>query len=103
GHGRTSLDSHQALPTVEAAASRFLEAGGDLALICRSGEHQLAAARAIRRLRDAGRLAEEEARRARRRAAWGRLGPAQGPKVIGAPEHRALAEEVRRRAGEAFR
>ena len=89
--------------TVEAAASRFLEAGGDLALICRSGEHQLAAARAIRRLRDAGRLAEEEARRARRRAAWGRLGPAQGPKVIGAPEHRALAEEVRRRAGEAFR
>lgn len=82
--------------TVEEATVRFLEAGGDLALICASSERQLAAARAVRRLRED----RMEARQARYRAARSRLGPAPGSGIIGAPEHRALAEEVRRRAEE---
>lgn len=90
--------------TVEAAALRFLEAGGDLALISASSEHQAAAARAVRRWREAGGLgSDREAYRERRRAARSRLGPAPGAAIIGAPEHRALAEEVRRRAEEATR
>jgi beta-N-acetylhexosaminidase len=84
---------------VPAAAVRFLEAGGDLALVCRHPEGREAAVAAIRAAVEAGRLSLEGAV-ARRRALRALL-PEAAPEVgmIGCAEHRALAEEVARRGG----
>jgi beta-glucosidase-like glycosyl hydrolase len=78
---------------------RFLAAGGDLALICRDRATHAAALGAV-----AAALAEERlvvASARRRRAAlraWAAARPAPDVAVIGCHEHRALAEEVARRA-----
>jgi len=82
------------------AARRFLGAGGDLALVCRSREAHREAATAIGRDIDRGALDLGQA--VRRRQAVRRLIDAVGARpdvsVIGCPEHRALAEEVARRS-----
>ena len=87
---------------VAAAARRFLGAGGDLALICRSAEARDAAVAAIERDLELGALDPAPARR-RRRAVLA-LVTAAGPRpdlsVIGCAEHRALADEVARRSAE---
>lgn len=86
-------------PVAEAAV-RFLEAGGDLCLICRPGPHQEEAARAVLAAVASGRLSRQ-----RIEAALGRIrglrdrvaGPPEsrpGLDVIGCPEHQALAEKV---------
>jgi len=84
------------------AARRFLAAGGDLALICRDQEARDRALATIEREIERGAL--DVAPAARRRRAIRRLidaaGPRPDPSVIGCPEHRALAEEVARRAAE---
>ena len=85
---------------VAGAATRFLTAGGDLALVCRDGAAWTGAAGAIRHAADAGRVDLESARlrrvtlRDRVRAS----GPPPPSSIIGCPEHRALAEDVRRRS-----
>jgi beta-N-acetylhexosaminidase len=80
------------------AAVRFLAAGGDLALVCRSAEARREAAVAIGAEIDRGRL--DLAAAAGRRRAVRRLVEAAGPppdvSVIGCAEHRALADEVSR-------
>ncbi len=84
---------------VAEAAVRFLEAGGDLALVCRDAGARREAVSAIVAAVAAGRLSLRAA--AARRAVLQRLlatrGPAPHPQVIGCSEHRALAEEVARR------
>ena len=84
------------------AARRFLGAGGDLALICRSTEARDAAVATIERDLERGVLDPAPARR--RRRAMRRLVDAAGPRphlsVIGCAEHRALADEVARRSAE---
>ena len=84
------------------AARRFLEAGGDLALICRSEEERRRALAMLER--EIARGALDPAPAARRRQAIRRLIAAAGPRpdvsVIGCAEHRALAEEVARRSAE---
>ena len=85
---------------VAGAATRFLTAGGDLALVCRDGAAWTGAAGAIRHAADAGRVDLESARlrrvtlRDRVRAS----GPPPPSSIIGCPDHRALAEDVRRRS-----
>jgi beta-N-acetylhexosaminidase len=83
---------------VARAAVRFLAAGGDLALVCRSADGRRDAAVAIGREIDRGAL--DLAAAASRRRAVRRLVEAAGPppdvSVIGCAEHRALAEEVSR-------
>ena len=83
---------------VAGAAVRFLVAGGDLALVCRSGEARREAAAAIGAAIDGGIFDCGAA--VRRRRAVRRLVEAAGPppdvSVIGCAEHRALAEEVSR-------
>lgn len=83
---------------VAGAARRFLTAGGDLALICRSAEARVAAAALIGEAIDDGVLdlaaAVERRRLARRLTA----GPRPPLSVIGCAEHRALAAEVARQA-----
>ena len=83
---------------VTSAAVRFLAAGGDLALVCRSAQARRQAAAAIRREIDSGTL--DLAAAGRRRRAVRRLVEAAGPPpdvtVIGCAEHRALAQEVSR-------
>jgi beta-N-acetylhexosaminidase len=83
---------------VAGAAVRFLAAGGDLALVCRSAEARRAAAAAIGTAIDRGTL--DLALAASRRRAVRRLVEAAGPppdmSVIGCAEHRALADEVAR-------
>ncbi len=83
---------------VAGAAVRFLAAGGDLALVCRSAEARRAAGAAIGAEIDRGTL--DLAAAARRRRAVRRLVEAAGPppdgSVIGCAEHRALAREVSR-------
>ena len=87
---------------VAGAARRFLAAGGDLALVCRSAEARNEAVAAIRRELDRGELdlapAVERRQAARRRIVT--AGPRPDVSVIGCAEHRALAEEVARRAAE---
>ena len=84
------------------AARRFLAAGGDLALICRSSSARDEAVAVIGDEIDRGTL--DLARVIRRRQAARRLVGAAGPRpdvsVIGCAEHRALGEEVARRAAE---
>jgi beta-N-acetylhexosaminidase len=83
---------------VARAVVRFLAAGGDLALVCRSAEARRDAAAAIAREIDRGTL--DLTASASRRRAVRRLVEAAGPppdvSVIGCAEHRALAEEVSR-------
>jgi len=85
---------------VAGAARRFLGAGGDLALICRSAEARNEAVTTIGRDIERGIL--DVAPAVRRRQAVRRLVDATGPRpdlsVIGCAEHRALAEEVARRS-----
>jgi beta-N-acetylhexosaminidase len=87
---------------VAEAARRFLLAGGDLALVCRSPEARDEALRTIQRDIERGVLDAEPA--ARHRRAIHRLINAAGPRpdlsVIGCTEHRDLAEEVARRSAE---
>jgi beta-N-acetylhexosaminidase len=87
---------------VAEAGRRFLGAGGDLALICRSAEARDEAVLKIGRDIELGIL--DVAAVERRRRAIRRLIDAAGPRpelsVIGCAEHRALAEEVTRRSAE---
>jgi len=84
------------------AARRFLGAGGDLALICRSAEARAEAVATIGRDIERGVL--DVASAERRRRVIRRLIDAGGPRpdvsVIGCAEHRALAAEVTRRSAE---
>jgi beta-N-acetylhexosaminidase len=84
------------------AARRFLGAGGDLALICRSAAARDEAVAAIGRDIERGVL--DVAPVERRRRAIRRLIDAAGPRpdvsVIGCAEHRVLAEEVARRSSD---
>jgi beta-N-acetylhexosaminidase len=84
------------------AARRFLGAGGDLALICRSAEARDEAVVKIDRDIELGILDVTTVER--RRRAIRRLIDAAGPRpdlsVIGCAEHRALAEEVARRSAQ---
>jgi beta-N-acetylhexosaminidase len=83
------------------AAARFLEAGGDLALVCADAQARSQALAAVQAALGSGRLSLEgaRARRASLRALVSRAGPPPDPVVIGCPEHRELAEEVARRGG----
>jgi len=84
------------------AARRFLVAGGDLALICRSEEARGRALATIEREIERGALDPAPAAR-RRRAIRGLIeaaGARPGLSVIGCAEHRALAEEIARRSAE---
>jgi beta-N-acetylhexosaminidase len=83
---------------VAGAAVRFLAAGGDLALVCRSGEDRREAAVAIGTAIERGTLdlgAAVSRRRAVRRLVEA-AGPPPDVSVIGCAEHRALAQEVSR-------
>ena len=84
------------------AARRFMGAGGDLALICRSGEAQAAALAMLERDIEQGALDPAPAQRRRRavRALVDAAGPRPDLSVIGCAEHRALAEEVAQRSAE---
>jgi beta-N-acetylhexosaminidase len=84
---------------VAGAAVRFLEAGGDLALICRDAVARNEAALAVEAAVETGRLALRPA------SAWRsplddlRSRPRPDVALIGCAEHRELAEEVARRGG----
>lgn len=79
------------------AAARFLEAGGDLAIISRDAVARREAAATVATAIDQGRVAVGEP--ARRRARLRQPGTAARPDigVIGCAEHRELVEEVARR------
>jgi len=82
------------------AAARFLEAGGDLALICGDRGAQGAAVAVVRAAMAEGELSLDRAR-ARRAALRARVvaaGPRPDVAVIGCAEHRELAAEIARRA-----
>jgi beta-N-acetylhexosaminidase len=80
-------------------AVQFLAAGGDLALVCRDRAARDAALAAIAGAVAEGRLELASARRRRGALrAWAAARPAPDVAVIGCHEHRALAEEVARRA-----
>lgn len=81
------------------ATVRFLEAGGDLALICRDARARAEAQVAIEAGTAAGRLrlSAGRARRAALRAMVEAARQGRDLAVIGCAEHRALAEEVARR------
>ncbi len=83
---------------VAGSAVRFLEVGGDLALVCRDSRARAEARVAIEDAVGGGRLSLA-ATHARRAAVieWARRTPAPDLSVVGCPEHRDLAEEVRRR------
>jgi len=85
---------------VAGAAVRFLEAGGDLALVCRDAQAQADAEAAIDAAVTAGRvdLRDVRARRAALRREMEAAGPVPDLAVIGCVEHGALVEEIRRRA-----
>jgi len=86
---------------VAGAARRFLAAGGDLALVCRSSEARNEAVAAIGREIDRGALdlAPAVQRRQAARRLIGTAGSRPDVSVIGCAEHRALAAEVVQRAG----
>jgi beta-N-acetylhexosaminidase len=79
------------------AAVRFLAAGGDLAIVSRDAAARQGAAEAIGAALGSGRITGDAAvaRRARLRRLQTAAPP--DPGVIGCAEHRALAEEVKRR------
>jgi beta-N-acetylhexosaminidase len=82
---------------VAASAVRFLEAGGDLALVCRGQRARAETIAAIEAALSSGRvsLSPAAARQARLRALLAR--PRPEVSVIGCVEHRELADEVLRR------
>ena len=84
------------------AARRFLAAGGDLALICRSASARDEAVQVIGDEIDRGTLdlAPAVGRRQAARRLVGAAGPRPDASVIGCAEHRALGKEVARRAAE---
>ena len=85
---------------IATAAARFLEAGGDLALICRDAAARADARRTVTAAMEAGRIdlrAARDRRVALRRDIEIVGGPRPATAVIGCPEHRELAEEVTRR------
>jgi len=84
------------------AARRFLAAGGDLALICRSASARDEAVQVIGDEIDRGTLdlAPAVGRRQAARRLVGAAGLRPDASVIGCAEHRALGEEVARRAAE---
>lgn len=88
------------------AAVRFLEAGGDLALICREETAQREALRAVAEAVESGRLSEERIRVscdrvATAKARYVRRKPAAPAEeiraVVGCDAHRRLAEDVTQR------
>jgi beta-N-acetylhexosaminidase len=87
---------------VPEAARLFLRAGGDLALVCRDAAHRRGALALIEQDLDRGAL--DLAASVRRRHAVRRLVDAAAPppdvSVIGCDDHRALADEIVRRAAE---
>src|SRR5437899_7718768 len=87
---------------VAGAARRILAAGGDLALVCQSSEARNEAVVAIGREIDRGALdlAPAVQRRQAARRLIGTAGSRPDVSVIGCVEHRALAEEVVRRAAQ---
>jgi beta-N-acetylhexosaminidase len=86
---------------IAAAALRFLQAGGDLALVCRQAEGRRATADLLRREVAEGRL---DLRRARERRGALRRAVDATPRpdlaVVGCAEHRELAEAIGRLARE---
>jgi beta-N-acetylhexosaminidase len=84
---------------VGAAAVRFLAAGGDLALVCADPYARAAARAAVEAAIESGHL-DLTGTRARREGIRQRLAAVRRPDVaiVGCAEHRALAEEVSRRA-----
>jgi beta-N-acetylhexosaminidase len=89
---------------VGAATTRFLAAGGDLALVCRREETRAEAADAVRRADETGQLPAGAMDAARRRRAALHQIVARAPRppldVIGCSEHLELAAEIARRASE---
>jgi beta-N-acetylhexosaminidase len=90
---------------VGGAAVRFLEAGGDLALVCRDAWARNEAVEAVRRGLQAGVVTPEAASTAReRRAALRRwvdgMGSRPDTSVIGCREHQELLAEILGRAGD---
>ena len=90
---------------VAGAAVRFLEAGGDLALVCRDAAARQETAERVRRGLETGVLTPAAPAAARRRrtalrAHVEQAGPRPDAGVIGCPEHRDLLEEVLSRAGD---
>jgi len=81
------------------AAVRFLEAGGDLALVCRDVAAWTAARDAIALATDARGLdfGPARARRAALRERVRAAGPPPDPSVIGSPEHRELVRALAER------
>ncbi len=90
---------------VGGAAVRFLQAGGDLALVCREAEARHEAVTAVRQALEGGALAPEalvagRERRAALRRWVERTGPEPDSRAIGAPEHQELCAEILGRAGD---
>lgn len=85
------------------AAARFIEAGGDLALVCRDTEGRAQAVAELCASWTAGRISAGAFVAARRRRVELRRrvaeGPVPDPSAIGCAEHRDLVTEVLRRAG----
>ncbi len=79
------------------AAVRFLQVGGDLAIVSRDADARRRAAIAVAEALDAGRLTPAPSVIRRERLRGLRARPAPDVGVIGCAEHRALAEEVARR------
>ena len=93
---------------VAGAAIRFLEAGGDLALVCRDADARDATVAAVGQALDAGDISPEASGAARHRRrvlrAWveGAGAPRPDLSVIGCPEHRELVAEILGRTGSRF-
>jgi beta-N-acetylhexosaminidase len=90
---------------VGGAAVRFVQAGGDLALVCREAPARDEAVNAVRRAVEGGVLAPEALMASRKRRAalrrWvERTGPAPDARAIGCPEHQELRAEILGRAGD---
>src|SRR5207247_2355111 len=102
GHGRTSVDSHLALPGVDATVDQLEP--WDRGLVCRGAGARHEAAAAIGRDIDRGALdlAPAVQRRQAVRQLIATAGPRPDVSVIGCAEHRALAEEVAQRARWSF-
>ena len=90
---------------VDGAAVKFLQAGGDLALVCRDAAARAATILAVEETLDTGELSSEAAGAARQRRrvlrTWADgTGARPDVGVIGCPEHRELLAELLGRAGD---
>jgi beta-N-acetylhexosaminidase len=99
------MDAVKAEWGVGAAAVQFLQAGGDLALVCRQAQARDEALEAVRRALERGDLGSEAVLAARKRRAalrrWvERTGPEPDARAIGCPEHQELRAEILGRAGD---